>query len=150
MIYKSCCFTGHRIISDDFDLIRKEVYKNVQSLISQGTENFILGGAIGFDSLCAKIIVTMKKKYPKIRLMLILPCMDQDKKWNSEQKAEYRFILDNADSIKYISQKYITGCMHQRNREMVDNSDCVIAYCKRDFGGTHFTVSYAKSQKNKL
>lgn len=150
MFYDSCSFTGHRILSDDYDIISKKVYTVVRSLIANGTTTFISGGAIGFDSLCSKIVISMKKKFPEIKLKLILPCRDQDKKWNESQKNEYHYIIDNADEISYVSDTYITGCMHLRNRQMIDSSTHVITYCKRRFGGTYYTINYAKKKDKNI
>ena len=37
------------------------------------------GGALGFDTLVAKLIINLKIKYPYIKLVLILPCIEQTK-----------------------------------------------------------------------
>ena len=79
---------------------------------------------------------------------MILPCEDQDKFWNNEQKKEYRKILEGADLSEFISTHYTPYCMFQRNKRMVDMSSAVIAfYDGGEKGGTAMTVKYAK-QKN--
>ena len=35
------------------------------------------GGALGFDTLAAQTVLDMKKEYPQLRLILVLPCEDQ-------------------------------------------------------------------------
>lgn len=38
------------------------------------------------------------------------------------------------------------GCMHRRNRHLVDNSGVCVCYLTRNSGGTAYTVNYAKKQ----
>ena len=141
---KTCCFTGHRIISSDkTEVLKTSIYNTCENLIDRGFSRFICGGAIGFDMLSAICVLALKKKYPHIKLVLCIPCSDQDEKWNPQQKMMYGYILDNADEVEVLHEKYITGCMHERNKKMVDESSVCIAYLKRNFGGTKSTVDYA-------
>lgn len=43
----------------------------------------------------------------------------------------------------YTSEEYTRGCMHKRNRHLVDNSSACIAYLTESKGGTAYTVDYA-------
>ena len=139
---KACSFTGHRIVSD-YDNIREKLRNKLRELIGEGYTVFYNGGAIGFDTFCALEIINLKKEFP-IKLNLILPCRDQDKKWNERQKTIYKFILENADSIEYVSEEYEAGCMQKRNRVLCEKCDFLLAYLKRESGGTFYTVNYAK------
>jgi len=42
-----------------------------------------------------------------------------------------------------VSPSYTRGCMQLRNRYMVDRADTLIAYVKRDSGGSAYTKRYA-------
>ena len=46
----------------------------------------------------------------------------------------------------YVSRQYTRGCMHERNRHLVDNSSVCVCYLNRESGGTAYTVDYAKKQ----
>lgn len=139
---KNCSFTGHRIIPGSSEL-REKLRLEIIKLIDKGVTDFYNGGALGFDTVCALDIITLKENFD-IKLHLILPCKDQDEKWTVNQRNAYSFILDNADSIEYVSEKYENGCMQVRNKLLVDKSDIIIAYCKRQSGGSYFTVKYAE------
>ena len=149
MMEKSCCFSGHRRLLKDEKYIKDTVNAAIQRMYSMGVRRFLTGGALGFDTLCAKEVLSMKKRYEDIELLLILPCKDQDKYWTKSQKEEYRNLIDCADEVVYIGEKYIPGCMHARNRYMVDNSKYLVAYCEKTTGGTYYTLEYAY-QKNKV
>lgn len=148
---KSCCFTGHRAIPDKYaDSIIEQLEDVIEKLISSGVYEFYCGGAVGFDTIAAIILIKYKTINPKLRLILSLPCVDQDKNFSKTEKAVYRFIKSEADEIIYTEQSYSRGCMHKRNRYLVDNSDICVCYLKKRSGGTAYTVKYAQEQNKKI
>lgn len=143
----SACFTGHRNITQkDALLLPSALNRVTESLILQGVSHFRAGGAIGFDTIAALCILEIREIYPQIALDLILPCKDQSNTWDELNKRTYNYILSNADSVEYISDKYTTGCMYERNRRLVDGSKYCIAYCTHNSGGTAYTCSYASKR----
>ena len=149
MLEKSCCFTGHRGIPDtEKEYVFRRIREEVVNLISRGVNTFYCGGAVGFDTVCGKIIISLKESFPSVKLFLALPCPEQNKYFNSGQNEDYKFLKENADKVYYASDHYHAGCMHERNRFMVDLSENVICYCKKSSGGTFYTVKYA-AQKNR-
>ena len=141
---ETCCFTGHRVISSaDMQAVRGNLRRAIRALYREGIRCFISGGAIGFDTEAAAAVIEERRTVPEIRLILALPCRDQDKLWNSAQKAAYGRILVEADDVMYVSEEYNVECMRKRNRFMVDNSCAVLTYIQRPFGGTAYTVNYA-------
>lgn len=142
---KVCMFTGHRKIPyGKLNGIKRLLLREVQALILSGTEEFITGGALGFDTVAAECILYLKKQFPNVKLKLYLPCRDQDKNWNLNNRARYDRILNEADDIIYTGEVYSYGCMHERNRRMVQVSDICLAFLEKDDGGTAYTVNYAK------
>jgi len=143
----TCSFTGHREISKgSIKTIESKTKDEVIRLIKSGVKDFISGGAIGYDILCANLIIELKKTNPDIKLHLALPCKEQDKYWSDEEKKNYNKLLQSADKIIYVSEQYFKGCMHRRNRYMVDNSEYVISYCTKQTGGTYYTTKYSEKQ----
>jgi uncharacterized phage-like protein YoqJ len=74
----------------------------------------------------------------------VLPCPDQTRGWSDTDKQKYKWILERADKKIYTSEHYFNGCMHKRNRHLVDNSDYCICYLRENKGGTFYTVNYAR------
>ncbi|MBR2387903.1 MAG: DUF1273 family protein [Clostridia bacterium] len=146
---KTCCFSGHRQICDEH-LIRLPECLTVllDSLIKKGFRHFKTGGAIGFDTIAALKCLELKNKYPdlSVTLELCLPCRDQTLGWSEMEKSAYRFILQRADKVSYESDVYTKGCMHARNRRLVNGSDVCVCYLSTDKGGTAYTCSYAKEK----
>ncbi len=145
---KSCCFTGHRIIpAEEREAIAKKLAYLVERLIvERGVEVFWAGGALGFDMLAAETVLAMKKKFPHIRLHLMLPCPEQADRWNERDAAKYRRILELADYVEYASPTYVVGCMHERNRRLVTNSRYCLCYLTKSNGGTAYTVACAERE----
>ena len=148
---KICCFTGHRSISlQSAQIINLKLENTLVNLIeNEGFTDFRAGGAVGFDSIAALAVIKLKKKYPNIKLHLILPHKGQDKYFPALEKDVYRFVVDSADSVTYIQNAYSDGVMFARNRALVDGSDLCIACLERLSGGTYQTVNYARKNKVK-
>ncbi len=147
---RACCFTGHRAITlDERADIEKCLEEELEKMLEYDYRDFICGGALGFDTIAAVCVLRIKRKYPgrDVNLHLFLPCRDQANGWSAKNVEIYEAIKRNADSVTYISESYDRGCMHKRNRAMVDNSECVIAFCKKATGGTAYTVKYALENK---
>lgn len=78
MKYKTVCFTGHRkMTAGERKLAAERLEETVKSLISEGYCYFMTGGTPGFDTLAAQCVLFMKKQYPHIKLILVLPCKTQ-------------------------------------------------------------------------
>ena len=147
MINQTCCFTGHRKIpSDQLESVTQRLRDAVIASIQDGYLYFGAGGALGFDTLAAKIVLELRTIYPEIKLILVLPCLDQAEKWNEEDKEEYERIKSLADKVVYTSGNYFNGCMQRRNRHLIDNSSLCICYLTERIGGTAYTVNYARDK----
>lgn len=144
---KTCCFTGHRDISPiEYEAVKAGLQKAIRELIEKGVIYFGAGGARGFDTLAAQAVLNMKKIHPHIKLILVLPCPDQTRGWREVDVALYNDIRRQADKVRILSPTYYPGCMHARNRHMVDHAAYCVAYCRRTSGGTAYTVEYATKQ----
>jgi len=148
---KVCCFTGHRNIPfSEREQILSVLTEKIEELILSGIAVFINGGALGFDTLSALAVLGLKKKYPKVKLIIYAPHAEQSALWSDENKRVYQYILNCADEVKVLAPYNAPGCMHARNRRMVDDSDCVIAYVKKTSGGSYYTAAYAESKDKKV
>ena len=146
---QTACFTGHRKIpAESAEIIASNLRKTLIEQINNGYRYFGAGGALGFDTLAAQTVLELKKEYPDVKLILVLPCLSQTRGWSARDIEIYEAIKSKADKVVYTSQEYTRGCMHKRNRHLVDNSSSCICYLTESTGGTAYTVDYA--QKNNL
>lgn len=146
---KSCCFTGHRHIAAQEALwVRRRLRQEIARLEAMDVTGFLAGGAIGFDTLAAQEVLRAKEEaFPWIRLVLVLPCLGQEAKWNERDASLYRQLLRQADQVVYTADTYFKGCMLQRNRYLVDHSAHCVCYLKTpERGGTAYTVRYARQR----
>lgn len=146
-IFMICCFTGHRKIADG-DLIKlpELIDRELERLIVAGVTEFRTGGALGFDTLAALRVIEKKKKYPFLRLKLVLPCLNQAERWSPRNRKIYELILSMADEAEYVSEHYTSTCMRERNCRLVDGSDYCLAFCAQESGGSAFTCRYAQEK----
>jgi len=144
---QTCCFSGHRDIPPAHRApLEQTLTEEIAKLISRGVTCFVTGGALGFDTLAAQSVLSLQAAHPHIKLLLILPCKNQTRNWSSSDIEAYNQIKARAAKYIYTSEDYHRGCMHVRNRKMVDISAYLIAYRRKNSGGTAYTVQYAEEQ----
>ena len=148
-IEKTCFFTGHRRLPSSFyeqirDLLKTEIIKKYD----EGIRDFITGGAWGFDTMAAEMVIYLKENYyHDMRLLLYLPCKDFGEDWPYEQRCALHRIKCKADWCQVITDKaYTDTCMKKRNEAMVLGSCCGIAFKTSERTGTSQTVLMAQKQ----
>lgn len=144
-LIKTCAFTGHRNLDADFSV--RKVKREIEALVKKGVDTFYCGMAQGFDLCAAETVLKIKKKNPFIKLIACVPCYGQEKNFSEADKKRYVTVLKKADETVILADAYYNGCMLARNRYMADRADVLMAYLKKESGGTAYTVKYF--QKNK-
>ena len=141
------CFIGHRKMpQEQKDVVALRLKIEITKLIENGYRYFGAGGALGFDTLAAQTVLELKTEHPDVKLILVLPCLSQTRGWSARDIEIYEEIKSKADKVVYTSQEYTRGCMHKRNRHLVDNSSVCICYLTESTGGTAYTINYAKEK----
>lgn len=142
---QTCCFTGHRTLPRG--IIRHlipRITDGVSYLLDHNVRHFWLGGAIGFDTVCARTLLCMKFSGYDLDIHLALPCNDQDALWPSEDREIYREVMKYATSVTHIEEHYNKWCMSKRNQFMIDSSSFCIAYVERAKSGAGQTLRMAQ------
>lgn len=119
----------------------------LEQCYQRGYRDFLCGGALGFDTLAGERVAALREACPDVRLIMVLPCSDQSRRWPDYAIARYERLLYRADQIQVLAPKYYNGCMQVRNRSMVDRSELCICYLRHQKGGTASTVAYAISKR---
>lgn len=155
-----CCVTGHRPSGLNFS--RKigdleymdyclKLHDEIEYLIKYGYDVFITGMADGADIDFALTVIMFKNKYDYISLEAAIPYPIQPTKTYTEYHENRDYVLENCDNKYIISNNYYRGCMHKRNRFMVDRSDLVFAIWNgKKQGGTWDTIKYARSKGKEI
>lgn len=145
---KVCSFSGHRNLRGlDFD--NNLLDRVVHDLIKTGTESFLCGMALGFDMAAAQSVLLHKKRCD-VKLIACLPCANQSDTFYGNAKIIYEDILSKCDEVITLAPEYYRGCMHERDRYMIENSDALVCFLRRKSGGTFYTVNYARKLGKKI
>lgn len=146
-INKTCSFTGHRNLYNDFD--RNKLKEIIKEVIKDGFNTFLVGMAVGYDTVCFQILEELREEND-IKIIACIPCENQSLKFSVKQKEEYERMVNSADEKIILSKTYTRFCMLKRNEFMVNNSSVVVAYLRENKGGTFYTVNYAKRKNKKI
>ncbi len=147
-------FTGYRpqklpFFGEDDPLcvkLKERLSEQIEKLIQEGAEEFFSGMALGVDTWAAEAVLSLREKYPQIRLTAYIPCPEQANAWSEADQKRYRGILARCNQTVTISPSYTRYCMQKRNRALVDSCDVLLAVYDGKRGGTMQTVNYAKSR----
>lgn len=143
----TCCFTGHRQLAQrHIERLPAALEAGIRDLIARGYFVFAAGGAVGFDTLAAETVLSLKAEFSQLRLIIVAPCATQADGWGAADKRRYERLLQAADDYICLEAAYTPGCMQKRNRRLVEMSSACLSYCTRTHTGSSQTVSYAKAQ----
>ena len=137
---KNCAFTGHRDLDESFS--KEKLQKTVFDLAKKGVVNFFCGMAKGFDLYAAEAVIKIKESYKNARLIACVPFYGQEKSYSQEDKKRYVNVLRKCDFKLTFAENYYKGCELVRDKYMADNADVLVAYLKKETGGTAYTVGY--------
>ncbi len=137
---KICCFFGHR---DTPISIESKLEQTIIDLIeNKSVDTFYVGNQGGFDFMVRKTLKKLKAKYPHINYSVVLAYMPV-------KKNEYEDYSDTIypDGLENVPRKF---AIDRRNKWLVDNSDYVIAYISRSFGGAAKFYDLAMKHKKEV
>ncbi len=115
--------------------------------VEKNPSRIISGMALGTDQWAVATALRLG-----IEVTALIPCKNQEQLWPTSAQIEYwRLLKDIAASrggeVRYVSDKpYDKWCMHNRNREIVENSSEMLAVWDGTRGGTRDCVRLAKSE----
>ncbi len=156
---KTCFFSGHRPYKFAFEPekeneflteLKEKIAKTIRELFEGGYDTFICGGIYGFDVMCGEAVIELKKEFPHIRLVCMLPFENHHTEYPNEWQTRFLKILDACDFIDYISPVKVTGCYYDRNQKMIEESSHMVTYFDGRGGGTARVVASAQSGKLKI
>ena len=136
---KTCCFIGHRKIKNN-DFLELAVTKTVENLIEKHHfVNFIFGSKSEFDTLCQKVVFSLKNVYKNIKMIDF--CCGNENPQNFD-----KIYKPPRASGKFL---YI-----ERNKVMIDCSDLVVFYFNENDiplkSGTKIAYIYALNKNKKI
>lgn len=141
---KACCGFGHREV---YENITEQLGKAVLEAAEQGCIIFYTGAMGRFDSLFSSSVRKAKRSYPNIKLICVKPYMTKE----INENGEYLYTLyDDIIIPTELADIHPKSAIPKRNRLLVDWSDVVIGYIKRQYGGAYTALKYASSKKKEV
>ena len=141
---KACCGFGHRYV---FENLISKLDNAVEEAITQGCELFYTGAMGDFDSLFSSAVRSAKKVYPYIKLICVKPYFTND---INTDKDYYAALYDDIIIPDELAGIHPKAAIKARNRWMIDNSDIVLIYTVRNFGGAYEAKRYAERNGKRL
>lgn len=108
---------------------------------------FMTGGMGDFDNLFASAIRTLKRKYKNIKLFLVKPCFSVKLNINKDY---YGYMYDEIIIPDVVSEVHPKSAITKRNKWMIEESDIIVCYVLRDYGGAYSALKYATKLGKKI
>lgn len=134
---KTALFIGH----SDCPLSVEVVKPYIKKEILNGVDTFLNGGQGSFDYICARAVYQLKRKYPQIKSVLVIPYHN----FRIFDKTLFDGIInsDTSNSISYIGYK---SAIPKRNSFMIENASTAICYVTHISGGAYKSYQVAKKK----
>ena len=141
----TCTFAGHREVYQGG--VGANIDAAIEKIIDQGDDsfNFLVGGMGEFDGLCSGAVRGAKRRHPEkqITLSLVLPYLTHG---INENKEYYSLFYDEIIVPMELAGIHYKEAITARNCWLIDQSDYLIAFVMRDFGGAYSTLKYAEKK----
>ena len=141
-----CTFFGHRYAPLTEAEKEKLTASITDLIVNHDVTEFWVGAKGDFDSICSSTIQQLKKEFPNIKLTLVLsyvPTNKEDYKW----KERYYDDIFLPDGVEEGPQRF---AITRRNRWMALNTDYMICYVNRDYGGAYAAMKVALAHKKEV
>ena len=133
-----CSFFGHRSVGAE---IRPGLYAEIERhIIEKSSDTFYVGGYGQFDNMTAGILCNMKERYPHIAVYHVLAYLPTGANAENHEKQHPTLY---PEGLELVPKKFAIA---HRNRWLVAQSDCIIAYVRASWGGAYEALKYAKQQ----
>ena len=132
----SCCFTGHRPAKLPWGYresdprcvsLKRRIADAVEAAYQENCRHFLCGMAQGCDLYFCESVLRLREAHPEVTLEAAIPCPGQDSSWPPAQRERYARLVAACDYETVVSAQYTPGCMHRRDRYMVDRASLLIA-----------------------
>lgn len=144
---KRCCFAGHSRLYSTDEIYNKLINLIEDLIIKEKVTEFFVGNYGCFDRLSARAVKSLKERHPSITLSLVIPYLTAEINQYKEDYYQKYDCLLIADIPENTPKKFhILKC----NEYMVKNSDFLICYVDKTWGGASKTQDYALKKNKRI
>ena len=131
-------------IGDIYLNLSSELKNSIEKAITEfGITTFYVGENGDFDRMAAGAVRSIKRRYPNIKLILVLPYFTNR---INEYKEIYESDFDSIYIPSELADVHPKAAITKRNQIMVDESDLIICYVTREHGGAFNAAKYSKKK----
>lgn len=135
----SCFFIGH---ADAPEEVLAQLTQTVERLIvKENVGYFYVGGYGNFDRLAAMTVKRLKRSYPFILLMLVLPYHPAERPVSVPEGFDGTYYPEGMETVP---RRY---AIVRANRKMVENVDWLIAYVCHPASNSRSILEYAQRRE---
>jgi uncharacterized phage-like protein YoqJ len=130
--------------------IKAAIQKQLESLLEDGLEWVLISGQIGTELWAAEVVFDLQMEHPDLKLAVLTPFLNQEEKWNENNKEYYEMITSQADFMDSVSKQPYTNPAQFQNRDQLflHKSDAVIIlYDEEKEGSPQYFFRAAKEYK---
>ena len=133
--------------------IKAAIKKALLPMIEEEELEWILiSGQLGVELWAAEVVFDLQSEYPKLKLAVITPFLEQESKWNETNKEWYETILMQADFVDSVTKKVYEKPWQFRlkNQFFVEKSDgLLMMYDHEKEGSPKYLYELALEYKKK-
>ncbi len=130
----TCCFFGHRDIDENIEPL---LMKAIEQLVEIGVKNFYVGNHGAFDKMVHRVLKRICEENPAVKLTVVLAYLPTKEYENSIYP----------EGLETVPLRF---AISYRNKWMIEKSDYVIVYVKRNFGGASKFYETAKKKGKRV
>jgi uncharacterized phage-like protein YoqJ len=114
--------------------IKKAIEKELIRLVDEGLIWVIVSGQTGVELWSAEVVLSLKRKFPQLKLAVMTPFLGQEENWKPEKKETYQRIIHQADFTTAISKQPYQGPWQfvQKNKFLLKKSDGLLILIDQD------------------
>ena len=138
---KSCFFIGHR---DADERLLPCLTNTVKRLVTDcGVTQFYVGGYGNFDRLSGKAVISLKSRFPDIRLFRVIPYHPTERPVPTPRGYDGTYY---PQGMEYVPRKFAIA---SANRRMIDECDYLVAFVWRPASNAREFLEYARRCEKK-
>lgn len=138
--------------NDAIYYIKKAIENRLIPLCENGLEWVIVSGNLGTELWTAEICLELKKDFKDLKIAVITPFLNQEERWNDNNKMYYQNIVSRVDKFITTSEHpYITPKQFQfRDQEVLKKTDGAMLFYDSEKEGSpkYLKSKIEKHQKN--
>ena len=132
--------------------IKKALENRLTALLEEGLEWILISGQLGTEIWAAEVAFSLQEEYPDLKVAVITPFLEQEKKWNEKNQEQYEAVLAASDFTESLTHRPYESPVQfkQKNRFFIEKADgLLILYDEEIEGSPVYMLNEAKKAQEK-